>query len=253
MPTAEIVARVRDNLARVRDRISAAAARAGREPATVRLVGVTKYVEPSLARVVVEAGLDQLGESRPQELWRKVAALNDLPQIRWHLIGHLQTNKLRRTLPFLACLQSADSLKLLELVSREAAALGRPAKVLLEVNISGDAAKHGFGPAELPSLLPAIAALPAILVHGLMTMAALEGGLDQARRDFAALRELRDGLVTNCPPPIMLGELSMGMSDDFEVAIEEGATIVRVGSALFDGIPLEGMKSALNQAQGSET
>jgi uncharacterized pyridoxal phosphate-containing UPF0001 family protein len=125
--------------------------------------------------------------------------------------------------------------RLLEEISREAAQLELPAEVLLEVNISGDATKHGFRSDEVAQHLPRIAELPGVRVLGLMTMASREGDLGQARREFAALRELRDRLATNCPPAMQFNELSMGMSGDFEAAIEEGATIVRIGSALFEG------------------
>lgn len=234
----EIAARLRDNVARVQERMAAAAARAGRNVGSVLLVGVTKYVEPDVVRLLVEeTGIAHLGESRPQDLWRKAEALGD-PRISWHLIGHLQRNKVRRTLslPSLACIHSTDSMRLLDEISREAVAVNRPADVLLEVNISGDAAKHGWRPQELEPMLPRIAALPNVSVLGLMTMASLEGGADAARRDFRALRELRDRLILNCPPRLLLHELSMGMSGDYEIAIEEGATMVRVGSALFEGI-----------------
>lgn len=226
---------IRQNLAQVREKIAAAAARAGRAASNVRLIGVTKYVEPLLARLLVEAGLTDLGESRPQELWRKAEQLADLPVV-WHFIGHLQRNKVQRTLPIATYIHSADSLRLLGEIEREATVLNRSTSVLLEINISGDTAKHGFGPQEIEPLLPQIATLAHIRVLGLMTMAALEGGSERARRDFAALRDLRDRLKENCPPEITLGELSMGMSDDFEVAIEEGATMIRVGSALFEGL-----------------
>ena len=227
--------RLRDNLARVRQQIADAAVRSGRPAEAVMLVGVTKYVEPPVARLLVEAGLDHLGESRPQELWSKAEALAELP-VHWHLIGPLQRNKGRRTLPLVAVIHSADSLRLIEEISREASARSFPADVLLEVNVSGDQAKHGLSPDEIEPLLPQVAKLPHVRVLGLMTMAALEGGAERARRDFAALRELRERLARNCPPTVLLNELSMGMSGDFEVAIEEGATIVRVGSALFEGI-----------------
>jgi pyridoxal phosphate enzyme (YggS family) len=220
---------------RVRERIAAAAARSGREASAVRLVGVTKYVDSAAARLLVEAGLADLGESRPQELWTKAAALADLA-LRWHLVGHLQSNKVRRTLATSPFIHSADSLKILEILSRESQTQNLVSELLIEVNVSGDAAKHGFGPGEVEPVLPRIAALPAIAVKGLMTMASREGDLNQARREFAALRELRDRLTANCPPGVSLGELSMGMSGDFEAAIEEGATIVRVGSALFEGL-----------------
>jgi len=227
--------RIRQNMARVRQQMVAAASRSGRQPSEIMLVGVTKYVEPDVARPLVEAGLNDLGESRPQELWNKAAALAD-SKVSWHLIGHLQRNKVRRTLPLTSCIHSADSLRLLEEISREAVAQQVVSKVLLEVNISGEPAKHGLAPGEVEPLLPKLAALPGISIAGLMTMASLSGGPAEARREFAALRELRNKLVPVCPPNISLRELSMGMSGDFEIAIEEGATIVRVGSALFEGI-----------------
>ncbi len=231
----EIVARLKDNVASVRERIAAASARAGRkDPA--RLIAVTKYVEPEVARLLVtECGLIELAESRPQELWRKAEAL-EAQRIAWHLIGHLQRNKVKRTLPLVACIESADSLRLLEEISREAVALQRVADVLIEVNVSGDAAKHGVLPGQVEPLLAQASQLPRLCVLGLMTMAGLEGGPDKARRDFAALRELKQRIEANCPANVAMIELSMGMSGDFEIAIEEGATMVRVGSALYEGI-----------------
>jgi pyridoxal phosphate enzyme (YggS family) len=228
-------ARIRANLAQVRERIAAAAARSGRSAGAIRLVGVTKYVDSAAARLLVEAGLSDLGESRPQELWSKAAALIDLAPT-WHLIGHLQSNKVRRTLPIQPLIHSADSTKILENISREAQLLGLTSELLLEVNISGDVTKHGLEPGEIEPLLPHFASLPNITVSGLMTMAARAGDADRTRREFAALRELRDRLAAVCPPEISLRELSMGMSGDYEVAIEERATIVRVGSALFEGL-----------------
>ncbi|MDX1948106.1 MAG: YggS family pyridoxal phosphate-dependent enzyme [Pirellulaceae bacterium] len=235
MTEAEQLRRLRDNLARVRENVAAAAARSGRPADAVQLVGVTKYVAAPLARRLAEAGLAELGEARPQELWAKAAALADLP-VHWHLIGHLQRNKVKRTLPLWPLIHSADSLRLLEELSREATAAQTPVDVLLEVNISGDEAKHGFAADELAPLLSKIAGLTGVFVRGLMGMAALEGGPDRARRDFASLRELANHLAAHCPPTIKMGELSMGMSGDYEIAIEEGATIVRVGTALFEGI-----------------
>lgn len=225
--------RIVENLARVRGQIAEAARRAGRREEEVRLVGVTKYVAAEAAQALVEAGLQDLGESRPQELWRKAASLAD-ERIRWHLIGHLQRNKVRRTLALAPLIQSADSLRLLREINQEAEQLGQSAAVLLEVNTSGDAAKHGLAPEEIEPLLPEIARLRHVQVQGLMTMASLQGGRDQARKDFARLRELRERLEPQRPAEISLQELSMGMSGDFDIAIEEGATIVRVGSALFE-------------------
>lgn len=235
MTTSETARRIAENLAAVRECIAAAAARSCRPASAVTLVGVTKYVDAALARLLVEAGLKDLGESRPQELWAKAEALAGV-QPTWHLIGHLQRNKVKRTLPVASLIHSADSLRLLAEISREAAALKIPANVLLEVNISGDATKHGLGPNEIEPLLPQIAELSLVQVRGLMTMASREGDDARARREFAALRELRDRSAANCPPNIVLNELSMGMSGDYEIAIEEGATIVRVGSALFEGL-----------------
>jgi PLP dependent protein len=228
--------RIRHNLAEVRERIASACARAGRKDQPM-IIGVTKYVGPELARLLVLAGLHQLAESRPQELWPKAAALSDLREqhpFDWHLIGHLQRNKVRRTLPLVACIHSADSPRLLEEISREAVAQNLIANVLLEVNVSGDAAKTGFAPHDVEPLLPAVMNLPRVCVMGLMTMAGLESGRDETRRQFASLRELRDRLLSAGYGG--LTELSMGMSGDYEIAAEEGATMVRIGSALFEGL-----------------
>src|SRR5262245_57848759 len=155
---AQHAARIRENLAAVRDRVAAAAARAGRSDLP-RIVGITKYVEPAVAGLLVAAGLHELGESRPQEVWRKAEAPADL-KVSWHLVGHLQRNKVRRTLPLVACTDSTDSLRLLEEISHEAASQQLNASVLLEVNVSGDAAKTGLAPQEVEPLFPAIAQLP---------------------------------------------------------------------------------------------
>src|SRR5262245_33004649 len=236
MDTADKAARIRDNLARVRDTIAAAAARSGRSADQILLVGVTKYVEPDVARILVEAGVTDLGESRPQELWRKAEALHDL-NVSWHLIGHLQRNKVKRTTEVPAIIHSVDSLRLFQEINTHTANNPLPVTdVLLEVNVSGDAAKHGFRSDEIEPLFPQIAPLTHVAVLGLMTMSGLESDADQTRREFADLRELRDKLDRIHHPNVLLNELSMGMSGDYEVAIEEGATIVRVGSALFEGI-----------------
>jgi pyridoxal phosphate enzyme (YggS family) len=239
----DLVAQIGRNLAEIHGRIAAAAARCGRRADEVRLVVVTKAVGPREIRAVVAAGAADLGENRPQQLWERAAALAELP-IRWHMIGHLQRNKVRRTLACVHYVHAVDSLRLALAIDEEAAhrpppsppaALG-PIPVLLEVNISAEPAKHGFAPAEVEPLLPQLAGLENIEVRGLMCMAGLEGGLEAARRQFAALRRLRDRLHQNSPPGIMLGELSMGMSGDFEVAVEEGATMVRIGSGVFEGL-----------------
>jgi hypothetical protein len=223
-----------DNLVRIRRRIADAAARSGRAAESVTLVAVTKSASAEQARELAIAGCVDLGEGRPQELWSKAAALSDIP-IRWHLIGHLQRNKVERTLPLVSMIHSVDSLRLLRAIDAAAGPLGRTMPVLLEVNISGNAAKHGFSPAEMPERLVEAAACIHVQFRGLMAMAGLDGDADRARVDFRNLRQLRDQL-RDLPGGADLSELSMGMSGDFEAAVEEGATIVRVGSALFDGI-----------------
>lgn len=227
--------RLADNLSLVHSRIAAAAQRSGRQAADVKLVAVTKYVPIGTVRSLVALGCRDLGESRPQALWDKAASLAG-EEIQWHLIGHLQRNKVERTLPLVSLVHSCDSLRLLRAIDSAAAQLKRIVPVLIEVNVSQDETKHGFSPEEVESQLESIAKLPHIAVRGLMCMASREGDLDQARREFAQLREIRERLRVAAPPSITLDELSMGMSGDYEVAIEEGATIVRVGSALFEGI-----------------
>lgn len=226
---------IAENLAQVRQRIAEAAVRSGRTENAVTLVAATKYVTAEFAAAVVAAGCRDLGESRPQELWAKTAAIPE-SNIRWHLIGHLQRNKIRRTLPLVSLIHSVDSQRLLAVINEEAKLAGHITPVLLEVNISGDATKTGLSPASLEPLVAEAAALEYVNVRGLMGMASLEGDDAAARQDFANLRTLRDQLAKNAPPSVTLTELSMGMSGDFEIAIEEGATIIRVGSLLFEGV-----------------
>jgi pyridoxal phosphate enzyme (YggS family) len=223
------------NLGSIQERIASAAKRSGRDAGAVSLVAVCKYVSSNLTAALVHAGCLAVGENRPQQLWDKRETLAETP-VQWHMIGHLQRNKVKRTIESLALLHSGDSLRLLATVNDAAAAAALHLPVLLQVNISREPNKHGFASEEMALALPEVAAMEHLDVRGLMTMATLGGGSDQARRDFERLRELRDTLQTECPESISLAELSMGMSGDFEVAIEEGATLVRVGSALFEGI-----------------
>jgi pyridoxal phosphate enzyme (YggS family) len=226
---------IRDNLLRVRERIAQAAAAAGRLADDVTLIGVTKYVGAAEAAELAAAGCSDLGESRPQDLWSMANELTSASashEIRWHLIGHLQRNKVRRTLPLVSLVHSVDSERLLAAIDE--VEKNPPQRVLLEVNTSGEVAKHGLAPGEVEPLLASAARFPHVEICGLMTMAALDGGPSEAARNFAALRELRDRLRPNAPDGVRLDELSMGMSGDFEVAIREGATIVRVGSALWE-------------------
>ena len=223
------------NLDAVRARIEAAARRSGRAPETVTLVAVTKKCPVELIRPLVDAGALDLGENYPQELWRKAEALGGLAQpVRWHLIGHLQTNKARRTLPMVTMVHAVDSLKLLHLLDSLAQELPDAPPVCLQVNTSGEQAKHGWSPERVLEDAEAIAACQAIRVVGLMTMAAWGTDAKTARPSFVRLRETREELRQRTGLP--LPELSMGMSGDFESAVEEGATLVRVGSALFEGV-----------------
>jgi pyridoxal phosphate enzyme (YggS family) len=229
-------ARLSDNLARVRARIAAAARRSGRAPGDVQLVAVTKYVDVAVTRQLIAAGCSCLSEARPQELWHKADALAG-ESIEWHLIGHLQRNKIARTLPLARLIHSGDSLRLLQSLDAEARRADlRTVPVLIEVNVSGDAAKHGFQPEELEPMGETLAGFKHLAIGGLMCMAGREGDLEEARRDFKKLRLLRDRLRSAWPEGLGLTQLSMGMSGDFEVAIEEGATLVRIGSLLYEGI-----------------
>jgi pyridoxal phosphate enzyme (YggS family) len=218
----------------VQQRIAAAARRAGRPPEDVKLVAVTKTVDTEVARLLPELGIVDLGESRPQELWKKAALLPN--SIRWHLVGHLQRNKIDPTLPLVKLIHSVDSVRLLEALEHECAKRQFQTRILLEVNASREAAKHGFSPQEVPELAQTFSQYPHLEVAGLMTMAALSDNPKDARPAFAELRRLRDELRQLLGRPNALPELSMGMTNDFEVAVEEGATLVRIGSALFEGL-----------------
>jgi PLP dependent protein len=222
------------NLAGVEERLSAACRRASRSRAEVALVAVTKTVSAEVARHIVELGVVDLGESRAQELWHKADLLP--PNVRWHLIGHLQRNKIDRTLPLVSRIHSVDSLRLLAALD-EAARLNRPLDVMLEFNCSGEANKGGFVPSEATSLVPVLRELKVVRVTGLMTMAAFEDDPERCRPTFALLRQLRGELHTQLRDKHPIADLSMGMSNDFEVAVEEGATLVRLGSVLFAGVP----------------
>jgi pyridoxal phosphate enzyme (YggS family) len=218
---------ISERLTDVRARIDAACRRAGRSPGDVTLVGVTKGFPPAAVAEAVEAGLQDCGENRVQEAAAKIAALDALGvRPRWHLIGHLQTNKVKTALGLFAILHSVDSLRLAQEISDRAA---QPVPILLEVNVSQEASKFGFSMGELPAAVSAISALPHLDVRGLMTVAPLSHDPEAARPFFRQLRDLRDATG--------LRELSMGMTDDFEVAIEEGATMVRVGRAIFGERP----------------
>ncbi|MBX3026454.1 YggS family pyridoxal phosphate-dependent enzyme [bacterium] len=209
------------NVRAVRARIARAAERAGRDPASVRLIAVSKTKPAAAVRAAIAAGVTDIGENYVQEAEAKRAAVGD--GAAWHLIGHLQRNKAGRAAALFDCIHTVDSAALGAALSRQAQALGRTVRLLVEVRLGGEATKSGVEPAAVPALLDALR-LPGLAVEGLMSVPP-PGDPEQARPHFRALRALRDRLA--------LRELSMGMSEDFEVAIEEGATLVRVGRAIF--------------------
>lgn len=230
----DLRARLSANLKCVEERIAAACARAGRPRSDVTLVAVTKSVSAEIAAMLVELGAHDLAESRPQSLWAKAAALP--PTARWHQIGHLQRNKIERTLPLVTLTHSVDNLRLLEAIDEWSGRNGRRCDILLEFNLSRESEKTGFAVDEHATITERVSKLEAVRVCGLMTMAAMADDPERSRPPFAELRELRDRMRSVVPERHSLRHLSMGMTQDYEVAIEEGATLVRVGSALFEGL-----------------
>ena len=223
---------LRARIDRVRDQIADAAARAGRDPSAVTLIGASKTRSPEEIAEAVAAGLGHVGENRVQEAAAKVGRVREFlgRDPTWHLIGTLQRNKARLALDLFALIQSVDSVRLAETLA--ARAEGRRVPLLLEVYLGDDPARPGFRPDDLEQALVTIAALPGLDVRGLMTVAPLGLAEDQIRAVFRRVRELRDALRSR-HPDVPLDELSMGMSEDFGLAVEEGATMVRVGRAIF--------------------
>jgi PLP dependent protein len=223
---------IAERLVRVRERIAGAAERSGRDATDIRLVVVTKDVPPDKIRIAVEAGASDLGENRVQELLPKMDELSWLAAgPRWHFIGTLQRNKVRSVAGRVALIHSIDSIELGRAVGQRAADQGTTQDVLLEVNASGEPSKHGLSPDTAGDALDALAGDPGIRIRGLMTIAP-QGSKALARSTFQTLRDLRDRLHPTLAGAT-LTDLSMGMTDDFEEAIEEGATIIRVGTAIF--------------------
>ena len=223
------------NLAAVREQIAAAARRAGRCPEEIALMAVSKTFPPEIIREAYHAGQRLFGENRVQEFADKAGALSDLPDAEWHLIGHLQTNKAAKAAELFTAVDSVDSLRLAEKLNTAAQSAGKRLPVLIEINVGGEAAKSGVAPdsAELDRLLAATPQLTAVQFRGLMTIPPFTEDPQQARPYFRRLRELRDQIAARHLPAVNLNVLSMGMSHDFEVAIEEGSTCVRVGTAIF--------------------
>ena len=226
---------IAENVARVRERIRLAVARAGRDPDAITLMGVSKTFPPESIREAYGAGIRVFGENRVQEFASKADSLRDLDEARWHLIGHLQSNKAAKAADLFHAVDSVDSLKLAEKLNDAARAAGKALRVLVEMNVGGEAAKSGIAPdsGELDRLLAEAPRLANLEFRGLMTVPPYTEDPQGARPYFRKLRELREQIADRGLPRVSMEELSMGMSHDFEVAIEEGSTCVRVGSAIF--------------------
>lgn len=232
-PQATTMDDFRRNLAAVQMRIEAACHRVGRDHTTVRLLPVSKTKPESILRLAHAAGCEMLGENKVQEAHHKWQAMQDLKALQWSVIGHLQTNKAKLVARFATEFQALDSLRLAEALDRRLHIEGRSLDVFVQVNTSGEASKYGLAPDDVPAFIQALPTFSALRVRGLMTLALFSSEAAQVRQCFVVLRNLRDRLQQSAPVGITLDELSMGMSGDFEIAIEEGATVVRVGQAIF--------------------
>jgi len=216
----------------IRERVSRAAERAGRQADRVRLIAVSKTFPSDAVRAAFEAGQVDFGENKVQEGLQKVDQTRDLP-LTWHLIGHLQSNKAKKAATAFAFIHAVDSPELLGFLDRAAADAGTTPRLLVQVDLAGEPTKHGARPDEVPAIFEAAARCTAVTLEGLMLLPPFADNPEDARQWFRRLRELASTLVSNGVPTAMVRELSMGMSHDFEVAIEEGATMVRVGTAIF--------------------
>jgi len=223
------------NLKTVRDRIQVALARSDTPVRDIRLVVVTKTVGSDPVELLASEGVTDIGENRVQQAFAKHEQLGHGPYV-WHMIGHLQTNKVRRALEVFDRIDSVDSLKLARAISSEAERLGRTVPVLVEVNAGGEEQKYGVQPEKAPELIARVAELSNIAVEGLMTMAPLTDDEERIRPAFRRLRELSRRSDAVHIPGVAMHELSMGMSNDFEIAVEEGSTMVRVGTAIFQDV-----------------
>lgn len=234
----DTAALIRENWLRVCQQVATACENAGRAADEVQIVGVAKYVDAALTAQLVAAGCSVIGENRPQLLWDKHAWFEEqkIPMPQWHLIGHLQRNKVRRTLPMLAMIESVDSLRLAEEINQEAQRVGKIMPVLVDVNPTQDSSKTGLPIEQLLEQAERIAQLPNIRWCGLMAMSSLEADSVTIAKEFSTVRQLRDRLQTELGDQVQLTQLSMGMSGDFQQAIAEGSTSVRIGSSLWAGL-----------------
>lgn len=228
---------ITEALVRVRERISQACRRSSRDPAEITLVAVSKGRSIEEIRQAADAGVAVIGENRVQEALRhrqQLSAQGRAVSVSWHMVGHLQTNKCREAVGFFDLIHSVDSLRLAEALDKAARSAGKVQDILIEVNTSGETSKFGLAPAEAAQAIDGITDLPNLNLCGLMTLAPLSDDPESARPYFAALRRIRDEARSRGSGKLSaLRELSMGMSDDFEVAIEEGATMIRLGRAIF--------------------
>jgi PLP dependent protein len=226
---------ISENIVLVRDRIAAATQRAERDPNEIALMAVTKTFPPESIRQAYDAGLRLFGENRVQEFAQKTDALRDLRDADWHMIGHLQTNKAAKAVELFSAVDSLDSLRLAQKLNSTAQQLGKKLAVLIEINVGGESAKSGVPPDsyELDELLQAAHQLDHLEFRGLMTIPPFTEDSQQARPYFRRLREVRDQIAKRGLPGLGTSVLSMGMSHDFEIAIEEGSTCVRIGTAIF--------------------
>ncbi|UDL06941.1 YggS family pyridoxal phosphate-dependent enzyme [Marinobacter sp. CA1] len=232
-PKAKTLVQMRYNLDQVRQRMASACARSGRDPGSVRLLPVSKTVDEARIRLAYQAGCRLLGENKVQEALGKTQILSDLPDLQWSVIGHLQTNKAKHVARFATEFQALDSLRLAEVLDRRLQLEGRGLDVFVQVNSSGEDSKYGLPPQDTAAFIRALSSYSALRVRGLMTLAIFSDDSARVRPCFARLRQLRDQLRQDASANVALDELSMGMSGDYELAIEEGATVVRVGQAIF--------------------
>jgi PLP dependent protein len=227
---------IRENLARVRERIHSACANAGRNPQDITVVAVGKRGTLRQIEEVIAEGINNIGESRVQEAFLKYNALRPSQGVIWHMVGRLQTNKVKAAVGIFDLIHSLDSLRLASEINRQAQRLGKVQDVLVEIKTSPEEAKSGLRPDEALEAIRQMSELKNINIQGLMTIAPMTGSQEEARTYFRRLRELRDRIASLSTVSCRLSTLSMGMSDDFQIAIEEGATMVRLGRAIFEGL-----------------
>ncbi len=222
---------VTENIKNVRQRLERVCTQAGRNPSEIELIAVSKTVGVAQIAEASACGIKVVGENRVQEAWQKFQTTK--VDVKWHMVGHLQSNKVRRVLQFCEMIQSVDSLSLAEEINRQACKLDRRMAVLIQVNCSGEASKFGFAPSEAIDAVERISELDHVTVEGLMTIGAYSKQTSEVRASFRKLRDLREKIEEKAFPGVRMRELSMGMTNDFEIAVEEGSTMLRIGRSIF--------------------